>query len=220
MVRFCSLNFTSNGSFVAPAGVTRVYLIGQGGGGGGSGGQNSTFQTSYGGAGTTPYMKAVDVVPNTSYTITIGTAGAGGAARTTTTQNGGAGGNTTFGALWTFQGAPAAQQPSTFATNLLGIVQNGTTAGQAGCQISSGYVTESQNAFVFAGSYSSGIDGVPGWVGSTRGIRGLGNAAGAGAAATGGSGIGFGGGSGGCGSTAGGAGGNGGPGQLWVVWLE
>ena len=72
--------FTSNGSWVAPAGVTSVIILGQGGGGGGGAGGGDS--ASYGGEGgiatfLSPYVRTV--TPNTSYSITIGAGGAGAA---------------------------------------------------------------------------------------------------------------------------------------------
>jgi hypothetical protein len=88
--------FTASGSWVCPAGVTNVILVGAGGGGGGgNGGTGSTEWAGGGGGGSIEQVSYVDVVPNTSYTITIG---AGGAAATV-------GGNTSFGSLCTFYGA-------------------------------------------------------------------------------------------------------------------
>jgi hypothetical protein len=84
--------FTANGNWVAPAGVTKVWLAGRpgsGGGGGGGGGGGFTGATGGGGAGgrgggaggaaAVVETAEVDVVPATNYAITIGAAGAGGA---------------------------------------------------------------------------------------------------------------------------------------------
>jgi len=67
--------FTSNGSFVAPDGVTKVYLSMIGGGGGGSpgdGGQGG------GGAGGYVINYPYTVVPGNSYAVVVGSGGAGG----------------------------------------------------------------------------------------------------------------------------------------------
>lgn len=78
--------FTSNGFWVAPAGVTVVQLIGWGGGGGGggsSGGGTGTNAQSAGGSGGGGALKIIhwiSVVPGTTYKITIGAGGTGGAA--------------------------------------------------------------------------------------------------------------------------------------------
>lgn len=90
--------FTSSGTFVAPAGVTMVYLTMCGGGGGGGGKGNSAFGGSGGGASETFNRKAYPVVAGNSYTVTIGAAGSAGTGanpRASGTQPT-AGGNTIF----------------------------------------------------------------------------------------------------------------------------
>lgn len=219
MAKICSAYFSASGSWLCPAGVTRVFVLAQGGGAGGSGGRNATFYTANCGMGTTPYMRACNVVPNTTYTITIGAGGNGGAPVTSATQNGLAGGNTTFGALLTFTGAPAS---STTKTNtIMGAV---STAGASGTGVgdnkrSSGYVVSDAGALTLVSNYAAGYVGAPGYAGSAGGTRGSASATtgGNGGNATG---FGAGGGSGGSGATSGGSGGNGSGGQLWVIWVE
>jgi hypothetical protein len=103
--------FTSNSSWTAPAGVTNVILIGcGGGGGGGSGGAAQSIGTygvgGAGGGGSVLCTVHATVVPNTSYTVTIGAGGTGGTGATASNGNSGnAGSDTTFGALATFYGA-------------------------------------------------------------------------------------------------------------------
>lgn len=215
MAKLCSAYFSSNGSWVAPAGVTRVWVLAHGGGSGGSGGRNATFYTANPGFGTTPYLRPADVVPNTSYSITIGSGGTGGPAVISATQNGGAGGNTTFGALLTFTGAPATTQPlSTLST--MGVV----SYGGASTHRYSGFVNSLAGDLVVSSSYSSGYVGAPGYSGSAGGARGNTGGTGTGSAGGNATGFGAGGGSGGSGQVAGGAGGNGSGGQLWVIWVE
>ena len=62
--------FSSNSSWVAPAGVTRVWVMAHGGGMGGPGGSNQAFDSTFCASSTSPYMVVSTVVPNTSYTIT------------------------------------------------------------------------------------------------------------------------------------------------------
>jgi hypothetical protein len=94
-----AVSFTSSGTWTCPAGVTRVFLWGTGGGGGGGGYAASTFVGGAGGTSGRWGLLAVDVVPSTVYSVTIGAAGIGvvGASGT-------AGGSTTFGSLATFAG--------------------------------------------------------------------------------------------------------------------
>lgn len=96
--------FESNGTFVVPQGVTKIYVTAAGGGGGGSGGCASGRSGSGGGSGAAVYKQAYTVTPLQSLAITIGaggTAGAGCAA-------GGAGTSTIIGALATLAGGAGA----------------------------------------------------------------------------------------------------------------
>lgn len=217
MARLVYKYFSGSGSWVAPAGVTRVWVLGHGGGMGGPGGSNQTFDSTYCASSTSPYMVTLTVVPNTSYTITIGAGGSGGPARTSSfTNNGGAGGNTTFGSLHTFPGATTSSTGQTMGiTTKNSVMSNGDTGA-----IANGYVQHTYQAGAFVGSYSGGYDGLGGYVGSTGGARGAGVSSGTGVAGGNASGFGAGGGGGGCGPTAGGVGGTGAPGQLWVAWIE
>jgi hypothetical protein len=89
--------FSTNGTFIVPAGVTRI-LVEMWGGGGGGGGNNTDdsmgFVNSYlqggGGGGGSSYSKAIlTVTPGSSYPVTVGQAGSGGIANAL----GGTGGN-------------------------------------------------------------------------------------------------------------------------------
>jgi hypothetical protein len=101
------------GSWVAPRGVRLVLLRGMGGGGGGGGGGGRLAASAHGGGGggggggAKMFEQWVDVVPGTSYTITIGAGGNGGAggAEGNTGGDGVFGGTTSFGTLATFGGA-------------------------------------------------------------------------------------------------------------------
>ena len=59
MARLAVAYFNSNGTWVCPAGVTNVWLIGQGGGAGGSGGRQGTLDIAIAGPATTTYMTQV-----------------------------------------------------------------------------------------------------------------------------------------------------------------
>lgn len=67
--------FTANGTFVAPTGITKVYLTMIGGGGGGSPGDGGE---GGGGAGGYIMNYPYTVVPGNSYAVVIGAGGAGG----------------------------------------------------------------------------------------------------------------------------------------------
>ena len=95
--------FTASGSWVAPAGVYSVKALAVGGGGGGGASRNSSSgQAVYGGGGGGGGVvdQFYPVVPATTYTVTIGTGGAGG----NTTAAGSNGTDTTFGSVFTAPG--------------------------------------------------------------------------------------------------------------------
>ena len=84
------VNYTVSGNWVAPTGVTSVFVEGWAGGGAG-GGSSSNNQAGAGGAGGQYVNKTMTVIPGQSYAYTIGYAGAGASGAA-----GQAGGNTTF----------------------------------------------------------------------------------------------------------------------------
>lgn len=73
--------YTSNNTWIAPAGVNSVDAEGWGAGGGG-GGSNNSSDTQAGGGGGGAFAKkyGITVTPSTGYTVTVGAAGTGGAA--------------------------------------------------------------------------------------------------------------------------------------------
>jgi hypothetical protein len=96
--------FTASGSWVAPAGVYSIQALAVGGGGGGGAARsnNSTYSRTAGAGGGGGVIDDIfPVVPGTTYTVTIGTGGAGA---NTTTAAGSNGTNTTFGSLFTAPG--------------------------------------------------------------------------------------------------------------------
>lgn len=92
-----SQTFTASGTFVVPAGVTRVLVEGCGGGGGGGAASGASAGGGGGGGADSP-PRIVVVTPGASVTVTIGAGGAGGtiAANGAT---GGAGGTSYFGTM-------------------------------------------------------------------------------------------------------------------------
>ena len=95
------LEFLANGSWVCPPGVYAVQLLIAGGGGGGGGADNASKGAGCGGGGGQVVAGVYPVVPGTSYSITIGTAGTGATAGANI---GGTGGSTSFGAIATALG--------------------------------------------------------------------------------------------------------------------
>lgn len=113
-----SVSFSSNGTWVAPEGVTKIEVSGRpgsgGGGGGAAGGAGYADAVSGGakggggggGGGAASFSTTtLTVVPGTSYSVVIGTAGtagAGGIAGGAAATNGGNGGATSLGSLIKF----------------------------------------------------------------------------------------------------------------------
>lgn len=97
-------SFTSSGSLVVPAGVTKMRVSataaggGAGGGGGGGGGTGTAVGGGggAGGVGQNIVRQEFTVVPGQTITVTIGTKGNGGSASGAVGNNGSAGGNTTI----------------------------------------------------------------------------------------------------------------------------
>lgn len=130
--------FTSNGTWVCPAGIRYVILTGCGGGGGGgagasvNGGSGASGQYlpyfACGGGGGQPALtstQVVEVFPGSTYTITIGQGGAGGIAIQVPTdiegggtsygRVGNAGTSTVFGSIF-FKGAAGGRRGELFVT--------------------------------------------------------------------------------------------------------
>lgn len=220
---FISQLFSSNGSWTAPAGVTQVILIGSGGGQGGNVGYGSAGNLwPHGGKGVVPSMKVITVVPNTTYSITIGAGGAGGRTPANPSSGTGAlGGNSTFGALATFYGASA---PPLVGNTF----ENRAVDPNVGCSYSSGNAIDQMgwNAAgtkgASSGTYRGGSSGGCGLTGN-GGAGGNGNNSGNGfdGGTSSSTNYGAGGGAGGSGSSgSGGKGGNGIGGFITVLWVE
>ena len=112
-----AVKFSSNGTWVAPAGVTRAKARGWAGGAGG-GAANGAGSAAAGGGGGGYFEGVYTVVPGTSYAITVGAGGAGG----TGSGNGSPGGATSFASF-------ASANGGTGGAGASGAVQNSTVAG-------------------------------------------------------------------------------------------
>ena len=217
--------FSTSGSWTAPAGVTEVILIGQGGGSSGGGGAGETGSVANSGSATTPTMLTATVVPNTTYTVTIGAGGVGpaGAGAGLSKIIDTAGGFTSLGSVGFFFGAlnnlGRSISSNSDITSLEGMVSKSTIFKDEG-RTTSGFVTVDNDWGGPGSGYRNGNSGAPGYSGSLGGTQGARNSSGVGAAGGNASGFGAGGGGGGSGSAGGGAGGNGAPGQLWVIWVD
>jgi len=250
--RFTKQEFTSNGSWTAPAGVTRILIYGMGGGAGGNGGTQGTAGAGgaggQGGAGVSLLPYVVTVVPNTTYSITIGTGGAGAPGGGNSFRIASAGGNTIFGnSIIEWKGAsvhpnlgstPDAPHsssfwnvtfsPTTAASNAYTIYPSGGYGNAANqSTIVRGYpgrLGVSANMTASAGATIGGGGGSGQTGEDIGGVGGIGVAnaiGGAGGNAPANSGAGGGGGAGGgATSKVGGAGGNGGSGKIIIMWVE
>lgn len=185
--------FTSSGSWVAPAGVTTIWLDGsaQGGGGGGTG-TNAGSAGGGGGGGQAIKSARYSVVPGTTYTITLantggvgstggsgsnGTAGSNAQFDTLVTLVGGSGGaysNGPVGAGGAAGGAGATAGGAGFAitTNVsLGGVGGGSIFGANAAPLIGGSVNGGSaagygaggNGGVSVGSNQNGGNGAPGF---------------------------------------------------------
>lgn len=128
--------FTSNDTFTAPGGITKVFVTLIGGGGGGAGGGLS--EAGGGGAGGELLLKApYTVTPGGTYSVVVGSGGAGGESGAGL-GNGAAGGDSTFDGTLTADGGPGgtgsgATSPGG-ASDLDGADGSGNDGGAAGVQ--------------------------------------------------------------------------------------
>lgn len=93
--------FTGSTSWTCPANVTTIYVDATAAGGGGGYSASGTTGGGGGGGGQGVINYAINVVPGTTYAITIGTPGAGG---NSSSVNGVQGGNTAFDSLLNLTG--------------------------------------------------------------------------------------------------------------------
>jgi hypothetical protein len=121
--------FTTNGTFVVPAGISKIYFELWGGGGGG--GATSGANTAAGGGGGGGHIRGmVAVTPGQSIAMTVGTGGASGAFP----NPGGNGGSTSCGAIATAYGGGGGGScgPGTSNTFTAGGGPGGNSVGPAG----------------------------------------------------------------------------------------
>jgi len=130
--------FTASGTFVAPSGVTKVYLSMVGGGGGG--GAKTSGVGGGGASGRWVINRPYTVIPGNSYTVTIG---AGGAGKGTSSgaATGGTGGSTVFDALTMTGGAGGTSGGAGGTGTGLDGIASVSTAGPEGQSSSGGGTT-------------------------------------------------------------------------------
>lgn len=133
--------FTADGTFVVPAGITKVWVSLWGGGGGGS---FSGTSWNNGGGGATGIIRALlTVTPTESIAVTIGAAGANGGLNAGST-----GGTSSFGALLSALGGDGARNTAgptqtatlaaTYAEGVLGVGNKGQEMGASSVAMSGG----------------------------------------------------------------------------------
>ena len=103
-----SQEFTVDGIFTVPIGVTGVLITACGGGGGGSGGDTDSYSSGCGGNGAECIVrKFFPVTPGQQIPITIGLGGAAGTSGISKYTAGSAGTSTVIGSLITLRGGAA-----------------------------------------------------------------------------------------------------------------
>lgn len=211
--------FLTSSSFVAPAGVTEVYVSMCGGGGGAGAGSNAANAAGGGGGGASVQNLAYPVIPTNSYTVTIGAGGIGGVGNNVSGTNGG---NTIFDTVTVNGGS--------LSTGAAGSI-NGGAGGTATTNVGTGGVGSAGTPGTAGTLKVTGVVGAAGGNGFTTANNGCGGGGGASAfgvgaiggavAALGGSALansGGGGGGGGCSAASFGNGGNGGSGICVVLY--
>lgn len=187
--------FTASGTFVVPAGVTRVKarVWGAGGGGGGSSSTANSVAAAGGGGGFA--LGNYTVTPGASITVTVGAGGSAGTAGASP-GNGGGGGASSFGAFCTANGgggglaADGGAQASVGAggTASGGALNVSGRSGGAGFNVGTGFIL-SQGGAPFGGQYTptaiagaafAGIAGIFPGGGASGGILGAAGGAGGG----------------------------------------
>jgi hypothetical protein len=169
---------TASGNYTPTSGVTKVFIRMVGGGGAG-GGVNATSSGAGGGGGAGGYTEKLIAVTNTSYSYTIGTAGAG--------NSGAAGGNggatsITIGSAITANGGTGGSYTAGSETNKFAAGGAGGTAGSGGDLMVAGQPGEAGMTFSSATLASSGNGGSSPFGGGGKGRV---NATAAGIAGTG-----------------------------------
>lgn len=96
--------FTANGTFTVPDGVTSLWITMIGAGSGGSSSILAATGGGGGGGGETVISLPIIAVSGASYAVVIGVGGLGALAGQVTAQFGGVGGDTSFGGLWFARG--------------------------------------------------------------------------------------------------------------------
>lgn len=164
------VQFTSSGSWTAPAGITSIYILIVAGGGGGG----SSYDTGSSGGGGAGQAKegSLNVIPGNVYDIIVGSGGQGGAGDTTTNERWGtAGGNSSFDIINTLGGGGGQSSrstvggvatPGTNANDLLNIASTGgsgagnSNGGDSGGKGGNGSSTGAVTSILTGATYGTG----------------------------------------------------------------
>jgi hypothetical protein len=172
--------FTASGSWVAPAGVTTIWLDGCAQGGGGGGSANTTGSAGGGGGGGQSIVGArYSVTPGTSYTVTLANSGGTGGAGGSSGSPGVAGSSAVFGGLVTLSGGAGGSGASGGGFTAGGAGGGAGASSGGGGQFISGSV-----AIGGSGGASHWGAGGPGQTGTQNGLGGSGYGAGGAGAVT------------------------------------
>ncbi len=99
-----TITYFNNGTFIAPVGITTVWINMSGGGGGGGGGGYYSISGGGGGGSAAVSDQPVAVTPGASYQIIVGAGGSPGQGGFYYGSPGGVGGTSSFGTLLTTRG--------------------------------------------------------------------------------------------------------------------
>lgn len=153
------LYFTGNTTWTCPEGIYTILLIGCGGGGGGSGSQAGASNGGAAGGAALQQTSSIDVVPGVTYTITIGSGGAGSIKQNSYASDGGqtifANGGST---LFTANGAAGAKNniPGACLSGVYITDTNDSGIGSGGISDGGQATNGSKNSI---GQYSGGTKG-------------------------------------------------------------
>lgn len=220
--------FTANGTWTCPAGVTRVMVEGAGGGGGGGSATAASSTGGGGGGGGAPILTCFQtVIPAVAYAVVVGSGGAGGAGGGGVGAAGTSGGSSTFGSGIQFPGGTGGEPGGAGGTRGGNSTQNLNSArGGAGGASSASGEPGGASGYAQGGPGGSSTGGGGGGGGGSAygngggGGNGDGGGGNGGLAATNNSGGGGGGGSGiGPSAANSNAGGTGGSGRVRVMWV-
>lgn len=127
--------FTSNGTFTAPTGVTKVYITLQAGGGGGGGGRDTNQAGGGGGAAGRHILRyPYTVTPASGYAVVIGAAGAAGTHGDPGT-NGGTGGDSSFDSTVVVKGGTGGDKGTSGTAGSGGVLAATSYDGEDGVQL-------------------------------------------------------------------------------------